>query len=183
MDNFNKSRHMTEISNFRKSLAKEMRGDVLDVGGGLGIYLPYFGGETTVMDISQEALNRLDYPKKVIGDAIDMPFPDESFDSVFAMAVCQYFDLSVFVSQVKRVLRKGGRCTILVPNGKSPWDKVKKVFGLRTWDQQEGIFKQYCANDLKKYGKVYGEIRFLLWDGFARNHPNIGHCLILKFEK
>ena len=42
---FNESRYRTEYSRLRKEYAAKMTGKVLDVGGGVGAYLPYFGSK------------------------------------------------------------------------------------------------------------------------------------------
>ena len=144
MSEYNESLHRSEISKYRVQCAGEMTGRVLDVGGGLGSYLPYFNADhVTVLDNDEETLDRLQHDDKVLADATNMPFEDNSYDNVWACAVCQYFDIDKFIREAKRICVSGGHIYILVPNAKSPWDNIKKVFHLRTWADQEGIFKQY----------------------------------------
>lgn len=65
---FNESKYRSEVTRLRKEYASMMTGKVLDVGGGLGTYLPYFNSkDVTILDISKEALERLDHDKKVFG--------------------------------------------------------------------------------------------------------------------
>lgn len=110
MSNYNENLHRSELSRYRIQCAKEMTGRVLDVGGGLGAYLPYFNAShVTVLDNDKETLERLDYNDKVLADATELlPFTDNSFDNIWACAVCQYFDIDKFITEAKRVAIGGG---------------------------------------------------------------------------
>ena len=183
MESYHESLHRSEVTKYRKECAALMTGRVLDVGGGLGAYLPYFRADhVTVLDNDEETLRRLEHEDKILGDATNLPFPDDSFDNIWACAVCQYFDLDRFVMEAKRVLKKNddARIFILVPNAKSPWEPLKRLLGAPTWSDQKGVYKQYSADDLRKYGKVTGEIRFLPFEGLFRSIPSIGNTLMLE---
>lgn len=181
MKEYNESLHRSEVTKYRIECAKKMTGRVLDVGGGLGAYLPFFNAShVTVLDVDRETLDKLEHDDKVIADATQMPFEDDSYDNVWACAVCQYFDIVKFISEAKRVCVRGGKILILVPNAKSFWDIIKKMFGMRTWADQEGIFKHYTVDELVKYGKVTGEIRFLPFEALFRNFPRLGHTIMLE---
>lgn len=183
MSGYNESLHRSELSKYRVECAGEMTGNVLDVGGGLGSYLPYFRADhVTVLDNDEETLSLLDHDDKVVADACKLPFRDDSFDNVWACAVCQYFDIDEFIIEAKRVTKQGGYIYILVPNATSPWDKIKKFLGMKTWADQEGIYKQYTADELMRYGTVTGEIRFLLFERLFRNNVKIAHTLMLKIK-
>lgn len=185
MSEYNESLHKSEITKYRIECAGKMSGRVLDVGGGLGCYLPYFNASSiTVLDVDKQTLDRLDGSpynvNKVVADATNMPFKDDSYDSVWACAVCQYFNIDKFIEESKRVCINGGKIYILVPNAKSPWAKIFKMFGMKTWEDQEGIYKHYTVDDLTQYGKVTGEIRFLPFESLFRNFPRIGHTIMLE---
>ena len=185
MKEFKESLHKSELTAYRIACARTMTGRVLDVGGGLGAYLPYFGSnDVTVLDNNEEVLKRLNHHDKVLGDALNMPFPDNTFDNIWACAVCQYFDLDRFVAEAKRVIKPspGGRIMILVPNRKSPWDYIKRFFGMKTWRDQENVFKHYSPEELKRYGQVTGEIRFLPFERLFRHIPVLGHTLMLEIK-
>lgn len=178
---YNESLHKSEVSKYRKECAAKMTGNVLDVGGGLGCYLPYFNAtHVTVLDVDQETLDKLDHDDKVVADATSMPFDDDSFENIWACAVCQYLNLDKFIHEAKRTCVRGGTIYILVPNANSPWDKLKKLAGMRTWADQEGVYKQYSVEELQQYGKVTGEIKFLPFESVFRNIPRIGHTLMLE---
>ena len=49
----------------------------------------------------------------VPGDAVDLPFPDESFDLCFSHTVMNFCDPQAFVAEQRRVLRPGGKIVIL----------------------------------------------------------------------
>lgn len=183
MKEYNESLHKSEVTKYRKECAAKMTGRVLDVGGGLGCYLPYFNAShVTVLDVDKETLDRLEHDDKIVANATDMPFEDDSYDNVWACAVCQYFNLHEFIKEATRVCIKGGKIYILVPNAKSPWDRIKKLFGMRTWSDQEGIYKQYTVDELKKYGNVMGEIRFLPFESLFRHFPKFGHTIMLEVK-
>lgn len=181
MSDYNESLHLSELSKYRIQCAEEMTGHVLDVGGGLGAYLPFFhASHVTVLDNDQETLERLDHDDKVVADATALPFDDDSYDCVWACAVCQYFNMDQFIGEAKRVVKNGGLIYILVPNADSPWDRIKKMLGMRTWADQEGIYRQYKVNELTRYGTVTGEIKFLPFESLFRNKLKIAHTLMLK---
>lgn len=179
----NESLHKSVLSAYRIASARSMTGRVLDCGGGLGEYLPYFTGcRPVVFDISLSALEALPHGEKVCGDGGALPFADDSFDGVWACAVAQYLPLEAFVSELKRVTRPGGRVLMLVPNGRSPWDWLKKRMGMDGWWDQENIVKQYSVDELAVYGNVAGEIRFLPLEGLFRRFPRLCHTLMLEIR-
>lgn len=183
MSNYNEGLHKTEITKYRIECANKMSGRVLDVGGGLGCYLPYFASDdVTILDADKETLDRLNYENKVLGDAAKTPFDDHAFDCIWACAVAEYLDCSLdeFISEMKRICVPGGYIVMLVPNGKSPWDRIKNAIGLPTWGDLENVKWLFNVDDLEKYGKVTGEIRFLPFERLLRKHPRLGHTLILE---
>lgn len=105
-------------------------GDVLEIAVGTGRNLPFYPPEATItgVDLSPEMLARAREraselqvePDLREGDAEAMEFPDESFDAV----VCTFSLCSIprprrAVAEAKRVLRPGGRLT-LVEHVRSP---------------------------------------------------------------
>jgi ubiquinone/menaquinone biosynthesis C-methylase UbiE len=110
-------------------------GDVLEVAIGTALNLPYYPQEATVtgLDLSAEMLDiarqrARDLGRELTlreGDAHDLPFADESFDAVVCTySLCNIPDPQRAVSEIKRVLRRGGRL-ILVDHIRSD---VKPVF-------------------------------------------------------
>jgi len=104
--------------------------DILEVGCGGGIfchrikqYLP--GTRVTGMDrdtghvewaTQKSAALGLDCVF-VAGDALALPFQDNSFDLVFSHTVISFCEPNAFVAEQRRVLRPGGRIVILEGHG------------------------------------------------------------------
>jgi SAM-dependent methyltransferase len=105
-------------------LAGVRRGQrVLDVGAGIGgparVLAAHYGAHVTALDATPrfcraaEMLTRgaglSDHVEVVCGDALALPSADESFDLVWTQAVSQNVaDKSRFISEMARVLRRGG---------------------------------------------------------------------------
>jgi SAM-dependent methyltransferase len=95
--------------------------DVLEVGSGRGGGASYISRylqprSMTGMDFSQEAVDLCNRHRLapglafVCGDAQSMPFPDSSFDAVVNIESSHcYESMDTFLSEVRRVLRPGGR--------------------------------------------------------------------------
>jgi ubiquinone/menaquinone biosynthesis C-methylase UbiE len=101
---------------------------IIDVGCGPGFFLPMLakqlgpGGEIVACDVSQSHLDRA---RKHYGDAIDgcriryefanaveLPFPDGSFDAYWTANVAQYLNDDQFrrmLAEARRITRRGGR--------------------------------------------------------------------------
>ena len=104
------------LANIRKSLISNSSGNVLELGIGTGVNLPYY-------DPSQiSALTGLDIKltKKILnksrnsialfqGSAEKLPFPDGSFDTVVAtLLLCSVKDFNKAICEIKRVLKENG---------------------------------------------------------------------------
>lgn len=99
---------------------------ILDLGSGLGRHAIYFakeGFEVTALDLSEYAVNHLtSWAKKenveieiTLGDIMELPYEADSFDSVLAYHSISHADtpgMKVIVSEIERVLRKGGELSI-----------------------------------------------------------------------
>ncbi len=95
--------------------------DVLEVGSGRGGGASYINSHLhprsmTGLDFSGKAVALCDRDRSapgltfVCGDALSMPFPDASFDSVINIESSHcYQDMAQFLAEVARVLRPGGR--------------------------------------------------------------------------
>ena len=44
-----------------------------------------------------------------------------------------YMDIHEFITEAKRVTRKGGKITITVPNPQTPWSRFIKMMGMKIW--------------------------------------------------
>jgi SAM-dependent methyltransferase len=93
-----------------------MGGRILDVGGFDGLWAASVdGAERYVIDLAPVAAHaRVHY---VRGDALRLPFRDNSFEGVFALDVLEHVaDEDYLVAEAVRVLRPGGRLILTVPS-------------------------------------------------------------------
>jgi ubiquinone/menaquinone biosynthesis C-methylase UbiE len=100
-------------------------GDVLEIGGGTGSNLPYYGPDVTSLTITEPEppmLKRLEkkvreqsFPARVLrAPAEDLPFPDGAFDTVVStLVLCGVDDQPRALREIRRVLRPGGRLVFI----------------------------------------------------------------------
>lgn len=105
----------------REALLAGASGRVLEVGGGTGANLPYYGpgvGSLTLTEPEPAMLRRLERrvheqapeTKVIQAPAEDLPFDDDSFDvAVSTLVLCGVDDQSLALTELRRVLRPGGR--------------------------------------------------------------------------
>jgi SAM-dependent methyltransferase len=106
---------------FRERLLAGASGDVLEIGGGTGANLPYYGpavGSLTITEPQPPMLRRLERNVRVRrpsarvlrAPAEDLPFDDHSFDvAVSTLVLCGVDDQPRALRELRRVLRPGGR--------------------------------------------------------------------------
>ena len=113
-------------------------GDTLEVAIGTGLNLPYYPPDVrlTGIDLTPEMLAKAEIRARSIGrdidlreaDAHDLPFTEASFDTVVCTyAMCSVRDEVRVITEMKRVLRPGGRL-ILVDHIRS---SVKPLYWLQ----------------------------------------------------
>jgi glycosyltransferase involved in cell wall biosynthesis/2-polyprenyl-3-methyl-5-hydroxy-6-metoxy-1,4-benzoquinol methylase len=102
--------------------------DVLEVGCGTGylsLELARRGRDVTGIDVSAVAVDiarrhAAGTPARFeVASAVELPFPDSSFDVVFSVEVMEHLhpsDARAHLSEAARVLRRGGRYWVLTPN-------------------------------------------------------------------
>ena len=103
---------------YNRSLGLCVDADVLEIGAGSTIgkrELAEVVNSFVSIDISEKNILRskalcqeLGF-QQYEGDAHKLPFPDSSFDTVIALAMIYYLDSEIFLKEVKRVLRPGGK--------------------------------------------------------------------------
>jgi ubiquinone/menaquinone biosynthesis C-methylase UbiE len=105
---------------YRARLLPTLKGDVIEIGGGTGANLSYYGDEVTltVTEPSKPMVSRLQGHAEAVrpgtkvlrAPAEDLPFEDDSFDTaVSTLVLCSVDDQPRALREIRRVLRPGGR--------------------------------------------------------------------------
>lgn len=147
---------------------KKRKKDFLDLGCGLGRHTIQFakaGFNTAGFDLSEESIRRtaeyakaekLDIALKV-GDMLELPYPDASFDCILCRNVISHTDtagMRQIVEELKRVLRPEGECYLTLGSKetwgfKQDWPVVDENTKIRIEDGPEnGIPHFYADYDL-----------------------------------
>ena len=122
----------------RRWACSRATGEVLEVAIGTGLNLPHYSAEVrlTGLDLTAEMLAVASERARSLGrsihlyegDAQALPFTDGSFDTVLSTyAMCSVPDVSRVVSEMKRVMKPGGRLILVDHIGST----VKPIFWLQ----------------------------------------------------
>ena len=108
-----------KLAQYRERTAGQATGKVLELGGGTGANLSFYGPdvELTVAEPSPDMAKRLRVKAAEMGLDVqivpaggeNVPFPDDSFDNVVStLVMCSVDDLPTTLQEARRVLRPGG---------------------------------------------------------------------------
>lgn len=108
---------------------------ILDVGCGSGVMaakLRERGHTVWGIDFAEPMIRHArqlcDSDLFVVGDAQDLPFPDNTFDAAVSLGVMQFVDSDEqALREIWRVLRPGGKAVIAIPSGSSPLQRADRV--------------------------------------------------------
>lgn len=103
----------------RRRLVEQATGEVLEIGAGTGKNLPLYRAAERVVALepdsamrawAHDAAREARVPVEVVeGDAVALPFPGASFDTiVFSLVLCTVPDLDRSLVEARRVLRPSG---------------------------------------------------------------------------
>jgi len=110
---------------FRQSLLADATGRVLEIGAGTGANLPHYGGSIESLVVTEPevpmlrrlqrtAREHLPLAQVLRAPAEDLPFEDDSFDTVVStLVLCGVDDQPRALREARRVLRPGGRLLFL----------------------------------------------------------------------
>ncbi|CAB9493330.1 methyltransferase domain-containing protein [Alteromonas macleodii] len=141
------------------NLPKALQGDALDIGCGTGIHTQEIlekGAVATGVDIAEgmlaQARKKYSDPIFVKGSAVDLPFSENTFSTVFSSMALQWAsDTNLVASEIARVLKQGGiaELAIMVSGSFDELKTARKVAQLSqaethlpTTAQWESGFKQ-----------------------------------------
>jgi ubiquinone/menaquinone biosynthesis C-methylase UbiE len=108
------------LRDHRRKLISRASGQVLEIGGGTGANLPFYGAgvrDVTITEPSEPMATRLkrrlqghQFPVElVLAPAEELPFADDSFDTaVSTLVLCTVADQAQALHELRRVLRARG---------------------------------------------------------------------------
>jgi SAM-dependent methyltransferase len=90
---------------------------ILDVGCGVGLFMQYAPDRITGIDINKHNVDfcTSNGLKAVTGDALNLQFPENSFDGVFSSHVMHVFSpgqAMIFIKELCRVCKPGGKIIV-----------------------------------------------------------------------
>ena len=113
------------LGRHRAALISRARGSVLEIGGGTGANLPFYGEgieELVITEPEEPMAHRLErklagypLPIRVVGArAEELPFEEDSFDFVIStLVLCTVDDQARALGEIHRVLKPGGQLIFL----------------------------------------------------------------------
>ena len=137
-DRFSKGSEEAGLAEMRRKQISGASGDVLEIGGGTGANLVYYGAgveSLTVTEPERPMLKRLERKAReqnsqaivLRAPAEDLPFEDASFDTVVStLVLCGVGDQPRVMRELRRVLRPGGRL-IFIEHVRSDEPRVAKM--------------------------------------------------------
>ena len=141
---------------------------IIELGCGLGEAAVYFakkGAEVVATDISSGMCALVKKVAERHGVSLltaqayadKMPFPDESFDIVYAANLLHHVDIEAAIKEAKRVLKPGGKFVSWDPLAHNPVINVyrRMAMGVRTEDEHPIRMKQ-----LDLFRKYFGEVKY-----------------------
>jgi len=130
-----------KLAVFRSNLTQAK---VLDMGCGIGYatrYLTKEGFEVVALDIDEISIMQCKFVSNLLGiehplvtaSITNIPLKNEVFDSIICSEVLEHIpDVRQALSELNRVLKKGGRLVITVPGYAYLVDKLLDVLGLKS---------------------------------------------------
>jgi SAM-dependent methyltransferase len=148
-DRFGDSMERRWMGGRRKRLLRGARGAVLEIGGGTGANLPYYGDvdRVTVVEPDPFMRKRLLPKSRVARVPVEvsaagaevLPFPDGSFDTVVStLVLCTVPDQGLALGEIRRVLRPDGRLLFI--------EHVRASGSMTRWqDRIEPLWRRLLA--------------------------------------
>jgi ubiquinone/menaquinone biosynthesis C-methylase UbiE len=135
------------VAKKRKTLFSKATGNVLDVGCGYGINFPYLSNADHITGIdfspvmikkANEMARNSKVPVEVrLGDAEEIDFPDNSFDTVISsLSTCSFYDTMKALKEMQRVCKPDGKI-LLIEHGRSSWEWVGRYQDSHVHEQIE----------------------------------------------
>lgn len=159
-------------------LIPELQGKLLDFGCGSKPYESLFKTEEYIgVDFRGEGET---YPKDKVNffyDGKTLPFPDNSFDSVFSSEVFEHiFNLEEILKELNRVLKTRGKilisCPFAFPEHEVPNDFARYTsFALKSLFEANG-FKIVQQLKTGSYPEAITQLKIIYWDKYMLSYLN-----------
>lgn len=127
-----------DIEALRERIVSQATGDVLEIGFGTGLNLPYYTANVrrlTLLDsaelLSRRVAKRIESCRaggieRIFNTAERLPLEDASLDCVVStLTLCTIRDVSAALREIRRVLRPGGRL-LLFEHGRSEDPRIAR---------------------------------------------------------
>ena len=191
---FEKLHHLLRLVDFNGYAGRR----VLELGCGAGVDLARFakGGATvTGVDLAPSAiaLARANFEQQglsgdfQVANGEQLPFPDASFDLVFAHGVVQYTaDDRKLVAEVRRVLKPGGLAIFQVYNRRSWLNALSGIMKVGLEHEDAPVLKKYTWGEFEALLQGFREVEIVAerfpvksrlhggWKGVAFNTCFVG---------
>lgn len=166
---FEKLHHLLRLVDFNGYRGKA----VLEVGCGAAVDLARFakgGAVCTGVDLAQSAiaLAKANFEQQGLqadlrvanGEAL--PFPDNTFDLVYAHGVVQYTaDPQALVNEVRRVLKPGGQAIFQVYNRISWLNALSKLMKVGLEHDDAPVLLKYSIGEFRQLVSGFAEVRIV----------------------
>jgi ubiquinone/menaquinone biosynthesis C-methylase UbiE len=164
---FDKLHHLLRLVDFGSYAGRR----VLDVGCGAGVDLVRFaqgGARATGLDVAGSAValarRNLAYrsldASLCVGDGEALPFPDASFDFVFAHGVVQYTsDDQALVDECRRVAKPGGMVFLQVYNRISWLNALSRVMKVGLEHEDAPVLRKYSPSEFRGLLRGFAHVR------------------------
>jgi SAM-dependent methyltransferase len=166
---FEKLHHLPRLVPFDRARGRR----VLEVGCGAGTDLVRFargGALVTGVDIAPSAIDlaRRNFEQQGldadlrVADGEQLPFPDRSFDLVYAHGVVQYTaNPAALVAECRRVLKPGGEAIFQVYNRVSWLNVLSKVMKVPLEHEDAPVLDKYSAGEFRELLKGFREVNIV----------------------
>jgi SAM-dependent methyltransferase len=166
---FEKLHHLLRLVPFDRYAAR----DVLEVGCGAGVDLARFargGARVTGVDLASSAIElaRANFSQQGlqgefhVADGERLPFPDASFDLVYAHGVVQYTaSPRRLVEECRRVLRPGGEAIFQVYNRVSWLNALSKLMKVGLEHDDAPVLLKFSIPELRALLTGFSQVRIV----------------------
>ena len=166
---FEKLHHLLRLVDFDAWRGK----DVLDVGCGAGVEVVRWArgrARVTGVDIAQSAIDlaRANLTQQhlaaslAVADGEALPFPDRSFDVIYAHGVVQYTESDQrLVTECHRALRPGGLAIFQMYNRRSWLHLLSKVMKVPLEHEDAPVLKRYTASEVRALVGAFSHVKLI----------------------